>query len=97
MVTIKQEDLQKCVPQMASGHSTGIIETICRRKCCMAMACGSHGITGAHVHQPTRNVNPNNGMITGKPGSKTKIGGVTVPGAKDVKQLYEYLENGKYH
>ena len=56
-----------------------------------------HGIAGAHVHQPTRNVNPNNGMITGKPGSKTKIGGVTVPGAKDVKQLYEYLENGKYH
>ena len=56
-----------------------------------------HGIAGAHVHQPTRNVNPNNGMITGKPGSKTKNGGVTVPGAKDVKQLYEYLENGKYH
>ena len=56
-----------------------------------------HGIAGAHVHQPTRNVNPNNGMITGKPGSKTKNGGVTEPGAKDVKQLYEYLENGKYH
>ena len=56
-----------------------------------------HGIAGAHVHQPTRNVNPNNGMITGKPGSKTKNGGVTVPGPKDVKQLYEYLENGKYH
>ena len=56
-----------------------------------------HGIAGVHVHQPTRNVNPNNGMITGKPGSKTKNGGVTVPGPKDVKQLYEYLENGKYH
>ena len=40
---------------------------------------------------------PNNGIITGKPGSKTKNGGVTVPGAKDVKQLYEYLNNGKYH
>ena len=36
-------------------------------------------------------------MITGKPGSKTKNGGVTVPGAKDEKQLFEYLENGKYH
>lgn len=36
-------------------------------------------------------------MITGKPGSKTKNGSVTVPGVKDVKQLYEYLENGKYH
>ena len=56
-----------------------------------------HGIVGVHVHQPTRNINPNNGMITGKPGSKTKNGGVTAPGAKDVKQLYEYLENGKYH
>lgn len=31
-----------------------------------------HGIAGAHVHQPTRNVNPNNGMITGKPGSKNQ-------------------------
>lgn len=56
-----------------------------------------HGIKGPHVHQPTRNVNPNNGVITGKPGKETKNGGVTVPGAKDVKQLYEYLENGKYH
>ena len=37
---IKQEDLQKYVPQMASVHSTGMIETICRRKCCMAMDCG---------------------------------------------------------
>ena len=54
----------------------------------MAMACGSHGITGAHVYQPTRNVNPNNWMITGKPGSKTKIGGVTVPGAKHPSQKY---------
>lgn len=56
-----------------------------------------HGIEGSHVHQPTRNINPNNGIITGKPGSKTKNDGVTVPGAKDVKQLYEYLNNGKYH
>ena len=56
-----------------------------------------HGIIGPHVHQPTRNINPNNGVITGKPGSKTKNDGVTVPRAKDIKQLYEYLENGKYH
>ena len=56
-----------------------------------------HGIIGPHVHQPTRNINPNNGVITGKPGTKTKNGGVTVPRAKDIKQLYEYLENGKYH
>lgn len=40
MVMIKQEDLQKYVPQMASVHSTGMIKMICRRKCCMAMACG---------------------------------------------------------
>ncbi len=55
-----------------------------------------HGIEGPHVHQPTRNINPNNGIVTGKPGSKTKNGGVTVPEAKDIKQLYEYLINGKY-
>jgi len=56
-----------------------------------------HGIAGAHAHQPTRNVNSNNGKITGKPGFKTKDDGVTVPRAKDVKQLYDYLINGKYH
>lgn len=56
-----------------------------------------HGIEGPHVHQPTRNINPYTGEITGKPGSKTKNGGVTIPGKKDIKQLYEYLENGKYN
>ena len=56
-----------------------------------------HGIIGPHVHQPTRNINPNNGVITGKPGTKTKNHGVTIPRAKDIKQRYEYLENGKYH
>lgn len=56
-----------------------------------------HGIVGPHVHQPTRDINPNNGVITGKTGSKTKDDGVTVPRAKDIKQLYEYLKNGKYH
>ena len=56
-----------------------------------------HGIIGSHVHQPTRNINPNNGVITGKPGTKTKNHGVTIPRAKDIKQRYEYLENGKYH
>ena len=34
-----------------------------------------HGIIGSHVHQSTRNTNPNNGVITGKPGSKTKNDG----------------------
>lgn len=55
-----------------------------------------HGIEGSHVHQPTRNLNPQNGIITGKPGSRTKYGDVTIPGAKDIKQLYDYLFNGKY-
>ncbi len=45
----------------------------------------------------TRNINPNNGVITGKPVAKAKNGGVSISGARDVKQLYEYLENGKYH
>ena len=40
IATIKQENLQKYVPQMASVHSTGMIKTICRRKCFMAMVCG---------------------------------------------------------
>ena len=29
--------------------------------------------------------------------TKTANGGVTSPSKKDVKQLYEYLTNGKYH
>ncbi len=57
----------------------------------------SHGGVSPHVHQPIRNVNPKNGNIYGSVGSKTANGGVTSPTAKDVKQLYEYLVNGKYH
>ena len=55
-----------------------------------------HGGISPHIHQPQRNVAPN-GDIFGKVGSKTADGGVTLPGKKDIKQLYEYLENGKYH
>ena len=55
-----------------------------------------HGINGPHVHQPLRNVAPDN-SVYGDVGSKTKNGGVTSPTAKDVKQLYEYIKNGKYH
>ena len=56
----------------------------------------SHGGVSPHVHQPQRNVAPN-GNIYGSVGSKTGNGGVTSPNSKDIKQLYEYLENGKYH
>ena len=55
-----------------------------------------HGINGPHVHQPLRNVAPD-GSVFGDVGSKTKNGGVTSPTVKDVKQLYEYINNGKYH
>jgi len=56
----------------------------------------SHGGVSPHVHQPQRNVAPN-GNIYGTVGTKTANGGVTSPSTKDVKQLYEYLTNGKYH
>ena len=55
-----------------------------------------HGIEGVHVHQPEININPKNGIITGKPGSKTKNGGVSSPSKKDISQLYDYLNNNKY-
>ena len=48
-----------------------------------------------HVHQPVRNVTPN-GMIFGKTGKDVGID-VFNPNKKDIKQLYEYLNNGKYH
>ena len=56
----------------------------------------AHGGVSPHVHQPKRNVAPN-GNIYGTLGTKTANGGVTSPSTKDVKQLYEYLTNGKYH
>lgn len=55
-----------------------------------------HGIEGVHVHQPERNINHKNEIITGKPGSKTKNGGVSSPSKKDISQLYDYLNNNKY-
>ena len=48
-----------------------------------------------HVHQPVRNVTPK-GMIFGKTGKDVGID-VFSPNKKDIKQLYEYLNNGKYH
>ena len=55
----------------------------------------SSQLPDVHVHQPTRNVAPD-GTIYGGQGTKTGNGGVTLPNSKDVKQLYEYLNNGKY-
>ena len=54
----------------------------------------SHGGVSPHVHQPQRNVAPN-GNVYGSVGTKTSNGGVTLPSEKDVKQLYEYLNNEK--
>ncbi len=54
-----------------------------------------HAGLSPHVHQPIRNEAPN-GNIYGSVGSKTSNGGVTSPTEKDVKQLYQYLNNGKY-
>ncbi|MBD5135553.1 MAG: hypothetical protein HDT39_06265 [Lachnospiraceae bacterium] len=48
-----------------------------------------------HVHQSIRNVAPN-GTIYGRTGKTVGIDTLS-PSNKDVKQLYEYLSNGKYH
>lgn len=56
----------------------------------------SHGGIDPHVHQPIRNPNTNTGEVFGSTGTKTGNGGVTYPAEKDVKQLYDYLFNGKY-
>lgn len=55
----------------------------------------SHGGIYPHVHQPQVNVAPN-GNVYGSVGSKTTNGGVTYPTQRDIKQLYSYLNNGKY-
>jgi len=55
----------------------------------------SHAGLSPHVHQPQRNVDPN-GNIRGSVGTKTRNGGVTLPTRRDVKQLYNYLNNGNY-
>ena len=55
-----------------------------------------HGIEGPHVHQPIRNVIKETGDIRGGVFNPTKGIGVTSPGTKDVKHLYQYLFNGKY-
>ncbi|KJZ13316.1 hypothetical protein TW85_13955 [Marinomonas sp. S3726] len=54
----------------------------------------SHAGISPHVHQPIRNTTPKGPR--GTTGSKTKNGGVTSPSQKDVKQLYNHLNNGKY-
>lgn len=56
----------------------------------------SHGGLSPHVHQPKRNVDPK-GIIHGVMGKDTQDGSLTLPSEKDVKQLYEYLNNKKYH
>ncbi len=48
-----------------------------------------------HVHQPVRNIAPN-GTIYGKTGKTVGVD-TLYPSSKDVKQLYEYFNNSKYH
>ena len=55
---------------------------------------GTHGGLSPHVHQPIRNLTTKGPR--GTTGTKTKNNGVTSPGKKDVKQLYQHLNNGKY-
>ncbi len=55
----------------------------------------SHAGLSPHVHQPIRNMTPNGPR--GTTGTKIKNDGVTKPTQKDVKQLYENLNNGKYN
>ncbi|MCL1924194.1 MAG: hypothetical protein FWF50_01260, partial [Defluviitaleaceae bacterium] len=55
----------------------------------------THAGLKPHVHQPIRNVAPN-GNIHGQVGSKTSNGGVTSPGPRDIRHLYDFLFNGKY-
>ena len=55
-----------------------------------------HATLSPHVHQPKRNPVVDD-IVYGTTGSKTNNGGVTYPTRRDVVQLYEYLENGKYH
>ena len=47
-----------------------------------------------HVHQPVRNVAPD-GTIYGGTGKTVGVD-TLFPNEKDIKQLYEYLNNGKY-
>ncbi|MBJ6359883.1 hypothetical protein ACFOQM_00885, partial [Paenibacillus sp. GCM10012307] len=55
----------------------------------------SHANLSPHVHQPQRNVD-RSGNVRGSVGSKTKNGGVASPTKKDISQLYDNLNNGKY-
>ena len=48
-----------------------------------------------HVHQPVRSVAPN-GIVYGRTGKKVGVDTLS-PSTRDVKQMYEYLNNEKYH
>ena len=55
----------------------------------------AHYKLSPHVHQPTRHIAPD-GTIYGKTGKTVGID-TLLPDKRDIKQLYEYLNNGKYH
>ena len=55
----------------------------------------AHYKLSPHVHQPTRHIAPD-GTIYGKTGKTVGVDTLS-PDKRDIKQLYEYLNNGKYH
>ena len=57
---------------------------------------GRHGIDGPHVHQPIRNVNLATGQIRGGTFNSKKGIGVDSPNKLDIKQLYQFIFNGKF-
>lgn len=49
------------------------------------------------MHQPIRNVNLATGQIRGGTFNFKKGIGVDSPNKLDIKQLYQFIFNGKYH
>lgn len=59
------------------------------------MGAEDHYGLSPYAHQPVRNV-ALNGTIYGRTGKTVGVDTLS-PSPKDVKQLYGYLNNGKYH
>lgn len=57
----------------------------------------SHGGISPHVHQPYVNIAPNGNVYGNVYRSGIGIDRIWYPNTRDVKQLYQYLFNGKYH
>ena len=57
----------------------------------------SHGGISPHVHQPYMNTAPNGNVYGNVYRSNVGIGRIWYPDTRDIKQLYQYIVNGKYH